>query len=60
VSSFSSHRLWDHGGNITGFSAAFEYHPDDGLSVIVLTNIEGTGSEHLAKDLASIYFGWTR
>lgn len=50
------HRLWDHGGNVAGFSCAFEYYPDEGLSVIVLTNIEGKGSEQLAKDLAAIYF----
>lgn len=52
------HRLWDHGGNLPGFSSAFEQYPDDGLVVIVLTNVEGEGSERLAKELAGIYFGW--
>ena len=52
------HRLWDHGGNLPGFSSAFEYYPDDRLLVIVLTNFEGQGSERIAKELASVYFGW--
>ncbi|MBB5716957.1 serine hydrolase domain-containing protein [Sphingomonas aerophila] len=51
------HRLWDHGGNLPGFSCAFEYYPDDDLTVIVLTNIEGEGSEHIASELAGAYFG---
>jgi CubicO group peptidase (beta-lactamase class C family) len=58
VESRHGHRLWDHGGNLPGFSTAFEQYPDDGLVVIVLTNIEGEGSERLAKDLAGLYFGW--
>ncbi|HWE45905.1 MAG TPA: serine hydrolase domain-containing protein [Caulobacteraceae bacterium] len=52
------HRLWDHGGNLPGFSSAFEHFPDDGLTVIVLTNIEGQGSEKLAAQLEGLYFGW--
>jgi CubicO group peptidase (beta-lactamase class C family) len=52
------HRLWNHGGNVPGFSSAFERYPDDGLTVIVLTNIEGPGSERIAKELAGTYFGW--
>lgn len=54
------HRLWDHGGNLPGFSCAFEYYPDDHLTVIVLTNFEGAGSEAIAKELAGLYFGWNR
>ena len=58
VENRQGHRLWDHGGNLPGFSSAFEQYPDDGLVVIVLTNVEGEGSERLAKELAGIYFGW--
>ena len=53
------HRLWDHGGNLPGFASAFEHYPDDGLSVIVLSNIEGHDAEALARDLAGLWFGWT-
>jgi CubicO group peptidase (beta-lactamase class C family) len=49
------HRLWDHGGNVPGFCSAFEYYPDDGVTVIVLDN----DAEKLAKELAAAYFGWT-
>jgi hypothetical protein len=52
------HRLWDHGGNIPGFCSAFEYYPDDGVTVIVLDNIEGQDAEKLASELAGVYFGW--
>jgi len=52
------HRLWDHGGNLPGFCSAFEYYPDDGVTVIVLDNIEGQDAEHLAKELAYAWFGW--
>jgi len=52
------HKLWDHGGNVPGFCSAFEYYPDDGVTVIVLDNIEGQDAEKLAKELAGAWFGW--
>ncbi len=52
------HRLWDHGGNLPGFSSAFERYPDDKLTIIVLSNIEGQQSEQISKALAGLYFGW--
>jgi CubicO group peptidase (beta-lactamase class C family) len=52
----SGHRLWDHGGNLPGFSSAFDHYPDDGLTVIVLSNIEGDASEKIAHDLAQLFF----
>jgi CubicO group peptidase (beta-lactamase class C family) len=55
----NGHRLWRHGGNVTGFSSAFELYPDDGLNVIILCNIEGQHSEKIAKELAGLYFGWS-
>jgi CubicO group peptidase (beta-lactamase class C family) len=58
VETRNGHRLWDHGGNVAGFSTAFERYPDDGLTVIVLSNMEGNVAEPLAKELAGIYFGW--
>jgi CubicO group peptidase (beta-lactamase class C family) len=54
----NGHRLWRHGGNVTGFSSAFERYPDDGLNLIILCNIEGQHAEKIAKELAGIYFGW--
>jgi D-alanyl-D-alanine carboxypeptidase len=52
------HRLWDHGGNLTGFCSAFERYPDDAVTVIVLNNVEGTAAEKIAAELAGLYFGW--
>jgi D-alanyl-D-alanine carboxypeptidase len=53
------HRLWDHGGNLPGFCSAFERYPDDGVTVIVLNNVEGTAAEKIASELAGLYFGWS-
>jgi CubicO group peptidase (beta-lactamase class C family) len=53
------HRLWDHGGNVPGFCSAFEYYPDDRVTVIVLDNVEGRDAEKLASELAAAYFGWS-
>jgi CubicO group peptidase (beta-lactamase class C family) len=52
------HRLLDHGGNLSGFATAFDRYPDDGLTVIVLSNIEGGEAERLAAALAGAWFGW--
>jgi CubicO group peptidase (beta-lactamase class C family) len=52
------HRLWDHGGNVPGFCNAFEYYPDDGVTVLVFDNVEGQDAEKLARELAYAYFGW--
>ena len=51
------HRLWDHGGDLPGFSAAFDRFPDDHLTVIVLSN-EGDDAEGLAGRLADAFFDW--
>jgi CubicO group peptidase (beta-lactamase class C family) len=46
-----------HGGGIYGFSTHIARFPDDGVTVIVLSNIEGAPSGKIAYDLAAIYFG---
>lgn len=46
-----------HGGGIYGFSTHITRFPDDNVTLIVLSNIEGSPSGSMAKDLAAIYFG---
>ncbi len=46
-----------HGGGIYGFSTHIARFPDDAVTVIVLSNIEGAPSGKIAYDLAAIYFG---
>jgi CubicO group peptidase (beta-lactamase class C family) len=44
-------------GLITGFTSNIQIYPGDGLYVICLTNIETTGFNRWATDLAGIVFG---
>ena len=44
VQPYRGHRLIHHGGNIDGFSALVSFMPDDGLGVVVLTNMNSTFS----------------
>lgn len=43
ISQYRGHKRVEHGGNLDGFSAEFAFLPDDGIGVIVLTNLNGTG-----------------
>ncbi len=43
ISTYRGHKLVDHGGNIDGFSAELAFLPQDGIGVVVLTNLDGTG-----------------
>ena len=52
-----THKLIGHSGGINGFSASLERFPDDGLTVIVLSNLESAASTQLSEELASLYLG---
>jgi YD repeat-containing protein len=43
ICQYRGHKRVEHGGNLDGFSAEFAFLPDDGIGVIVLTNLNGTG-----------------
>lgn len=42
VEAYRGHRRVHHGGNIDGFSALVSLYPDDGLGIVVLSNLDGT------------------
>ena len=42
ISAYRGHKQVEHGGNIDGFSAELAFLPDDGIGVVVLTNLDGT------------------
>jgi len=42
VNTYRGHRRVEHGGNIDGFSANVTLFPQDGIGVVVLTNLNGT------------------
>ena len=43
ISEYRGHKRVEHGGNLDGFSAELAFLPNDGIGVIVLTNLDGTG-----------------
>src|SRR5258708_7511004 len=43
ISEYRGHKRVEHGGNLDGFSAEFAFLPDDGIGVVVLTNLDETG-----------------
>jgi CubicO group peptidase (beta-lactamase class C family) len=42
VSQYRGHKRVEHGGNLDGFSAELAFLPNDGIGVVVLTNLDGT------------------
>src|SRR5436190_1629103 len=52
-----NHRSFAHGGGIYGFATNIARFPDDHVTVIVLSNVEGASSGQVSGNLASIVFG---
>jgi len=52
-----THKLIGHSGGINGFSSNLQRFPDNGLTVIVLSNLESAPSSQLSDELASLYLG---
>jgi CubicO group peptidase (beta-lactamase class C family) len=52
----NGHMTWGHGGGINGFATQLNRLPNDGLTVIVLGNIEQAPSGRIAQKLADLYF----
>lgn len=49
----------NHGGGIEGFNTFLAYYPDDKLTVVVLSNINGTTPNAIAGKLATVAHGGT-
>ena len=49
-------RVWGHNGGINGFSTQLNHLPDDGLTVIVLANIEQAPVGRISQSLIETYF----
>lgn len=52
-----AHRREWHNGGINGFTAYLARYPDDGLTVIVLANLEDAPINEIGKKLAHLSFG---
>ncbi len=46
-----------HGGGIYGFATQLVRYPDDRVTVVVLSNVEGASAGQIANNLSSIVFG---
>lgn len=53
VRTLNGHKLIDHGGGIEGFNTQMSYYPDDKLTVIVLSNLNGSAPAEMAPKLAA-------
>ena len=50
-------RVIEHGGSIDGFDTKLAYYPDDKLTVVTLSNINGPGANNIADQLGSVVHG---
>lgn len=53
VGELNGHRVLDHGGGIPGFSTHTLHFPQDRVSVVVLTNLEGADAGGIARKVAA-------
>lgn len=51
IDAYRGHKQVSHGGNLDGFSSQFAFLPNDGIGVVVLTNMDGTS----LRDLVPYY-----
>ncbi len=44
IATVNGHRMWEHNGEVSGFTAENMVLPDDSMAVIVLTNLDGSSA----------------
>jgi uncharacterized protein (TIGR03435 family) len=54
ISALNGHRVIEHGGAWQGFTCHIARYPDDALTVVVLTNLAGTGADQMAHAIAGL------
>jgi CubicO group peptidase (beta-lactamase class C family) len=57
VRTVKGRKVIEHGGGIEGFNTMLAYYPEDELTVIVLSNINGPTPEDIASKLAALVHG---
>jgi CubicO group peptidase (beta-lactamase class C family) len=57
VETIGGHKVISHSGGIQGFNTALAYYPDDMLTVVVLSNVNGSAPDDMAKKLAAVAHG---
>ena len=57
VTTVNGHRVIENTGGIEGFNTALTYYPDDSLTVIALSNLNGEAPLNIAHKLAAVAHG---
>lgn len=59
VQTTGGHKRIEHGGGIEGFNTDLTYYPDDKLTVVVLSNVNGNAPGEIARKLGALVHGET-
>jgi len=59
VRTLSAHKVIQHAGGIEGFNTHLAFYPEDRLTVVVLSNVNGRAPEDIAGKLAAVAHGET-
>jgi CubicO group peptidase (beta-lactamase class C family) len=59
VRTVGGHKVIDHGGGIEGFNTFLAYYPEDKLTVVALSNLNGPAPAQIATKLAAVARGET-
>lgn len=51
------HKVIEHGGGIEGFNTQLAYYPEDKLTVVALSNVNGNAPDQIATNLAAVAHG---
>ena len=57
VDSTRGHKVIEHGGGINGFNTDLAYYPEDKLTVVALSNVNGSAPNEIAAKLAALSHG---
>ncbi len=58
IREFFGRRMFNHSGGIDGFSSHLAHYQDEGLTIVVLTNVESDSAILNACDVAASWFAW--
>ena len=54
VQTVNGHLVISHAGGIEGFGTMLMYYPDDKLTIVVMSNIQGFAAYEIAEKLAAV------
>lgn len=57
ISEQSGHRVIEHSGSVNGFESQLARYPDDHVTIIILSNMNGARPTMVSSELATLVFG---